>query len=379
VSVTLTAPEGNLIRYTLDGNDPALWNNQPHPSALSCAPGTTITLSSSALLFARAYNSADGRWGLAARAEYLIGGRYAQPGDLQLSEVNYHPAMDATAKHLPELNDRSYEFVEILNVAACEICLSGCRFPEGKPADELILGATILKPGEHAVIARHSEAFKERYGSAVTPIAYWLYGGLDDSGETVTLLNRNGIVLDLLDFKTKGKWPKSADGDGDSLNRTTFGPTERQPWQAAVPSPGYGGYWEWFGLRGLSSLEGDDDGDGVANLIEYYTGADPQDPSDRGRSDMQGIHAGEDGLCVSYHQALDRPDVWALLEESEDLIEWTDTDSSCLAVESTSNGYLWTFRQSAEELAAHPQRYFRLRVAPATLSISGGTLPPALP
>jgi hypothetical protein len=379
LNVTLNAPEGNLIRYTLDGNDPALWNDQPHPSALSCAPGATISLSSSALLFARAYNTSTGRWGLAARAEYLLGARYARTGDLQLSEIHYHPEMDTSVNHLPELLDRSYEFVEILNVADCDICLTGCRFPDGKPADELILGPTLLKPGQHAVVARHSEAFRERYGSAVTPIAYWLYGGLSDSGETVTLLDREGRVIDTLEYKTSGKWPKSADGKGDSLNRTTFGLfAERAPWQNAIPTPGYGSYWEWFGLRGLSTLEGDDDGDGVANLIEYYTGADPQDPADRGRSDMEGIHAGEDGLRISYHQALDRSDVWALLETSEDLLEWFDTDSDHLSVESTSNGYRWTFRLSSEELAEHPQRYFRLRVSPATASHSGGTLPPPL-
>jgi hypothetical protein len=378
VNVTLAAPEGDFIRYTLDGSDPALWNNSASPAALTCAPGATITISSSALLFARAFNSANSRWGLAARAEYLIGARYAMPGDLQLCEIHYHPAMNDTVNHLPELNSRAYEFVEILNIAECDICLTGCRFPEGKPADELILGSALLKPGGHAVVARHSEAFKKRYGSTVTPIAYWLYGGLDDSSETVALLNRTGMVLDTIDYKTSGKWPKSADGDGDSINRPAFGLAEHTAWQAAVPTPGYGSYWEWFGLRGISSLEGDDDGDGVANLIEYYTGADPQDPSDRGRSDMQGIHAGEDGLCVSYHQALDRPDVWALLEESEDLLEWRDTDISHLAAENTSNGYLWTFRLSADELAEHPQRYFRLRVWPATTSNSGGTLPPPL-
>ncbi len=378
VNVTLTAPEGNQIRYTLDGTDPALWNNQPHPSALSCASGTTLSLLSPTLLYARAYNSADSRWGLAARAEYLIGGRYAQPGDIRLSEVHYHPAMPAQVNHLPELNDRAYEFVELLNAADCDVCLTGCRFPEGMPADELILGPALLKPGEHAVIARHSEAFKERYGSAVTPIAAWLYGGLSDSGETVTLLNRDGLLLDLLTYKTSGKWPKSADGDGCSLNRAAFGPEEGVTWQAAVPTPGSGCYWEWFGLRGITAPESDDDGDGVANLIEYYTGADPQDPDDRGRSDMQGFHVGEEGLCVSYHQALDRPDVWAILEESEDLLEWFDTDTSALTAENTSDGYRWTFRLTPEELAEHPHLYFRLRVWPSTLSYSGGTLPPPL-
>jgi hypothetical protein len=379
LKVTLNAPEGNLICYTLDGSDPALWNNQPNPSAHTCTPGATLSISASALLFARAYNASDGRWGIATRATYLIGGRYAQPGDIELSEIHYNPVTDANVNHLPELNSRSYEFVELLNVADCDICLEGSRFPEGQPADALTLGPLLLRPGEHAVVARNSNAFKDRYGTMATPVAYWLYGGLSDSGETVTLLNRQGLLLDTLSYKTSSKWPASADGGGDSLNRTTFGPTaERLRWQPAVPTPGYGGYWEWFGLRGIASLDGDDDGDGVPNLMEYYTGGDPQDPSDRGLSDMEGFHVGEDGLCVSYHQALDRPDVWAALQTSEDLLEWADIDGANLTKELTGSDFLWSLRLSAEERAEYPRRYFRLRVWPATSSSSGGTLPPPL-
>jgi hypothetical protein len=377
--VTLTAPEGDQIRYTLDGTDPALWNNDISPSALTCTSGTTIAFSSSALLFARAYNTSNSRWGLAARSEYLIGGRYAQPGDLRLNEIHYHPAMDENVNHLPEHIARSYEFVEILNVADCDICLTGCRFPDGAPADALTLGAKILKPGEHVVVARSLEAFRDRYGSAVTPLSIWLYGGLSDSGETVTLLNRDGCILDTVTYKTSGKWPESADGDGDSLNRVTFSPAETQQWEAAVPTPGYGCYWEWFGLRGITSLSDDTDGDGVANLIEYYTGADPLDPTDGGRSNMQGVSIDEGGLCISYRQALDRSDVWASLQESDDLLEWQDIDSSYLSEEESGDGYLWSLHLSAEDVAAHPSRYFRLRVWPATSSTYGGTLPPVLP
>lgn len=371
--VTLTAPEGNTIRYTLDGSDPALWNSAAHPSAHACAPGTTITLTASALLFARAYNTSDGRWSTAARAEYLLGGRYALPGDVQLSEVHYHPAMDDTVNHLPELTDRAYEFVEILNVADCDISLTGCRFPDGKPADELTLGPVLLKPGERAVVVRNSEAFQERYGAAVKPVACWLYGGLSDSGETVILRNRVGLVLDALEYKTGGSWPKSADGKGASLNRTSFGPlATRTPWQAAVPTPGRGGYWEWLGLRGLAALDGDDDGDGVANLIEYYTGADPQDPADRGRSDMAGFEAGQEGISISYRQAFGRDDVWASLQASEDLAEWFDIDAPYLGVESVGDSYLWTLELPPEAYDAYRTRFFRLRVWPATSSRNDG-------
>ena len=370
--VTLTAAEGNHIYYTLDGTDPARWDNQPTPSALHCTSGTTLTLTATTLLFARTYRTSDSRWGLAARGEYLIGARHAQPGDIRISEIHYNPENGDPAV-LPELISRCYEFVELLNTADCDISLTGCRFPEGQPADALTLGPLILRPGTHAVVARHSEAFASRYGTSVTPVAYWLYNGLSDSGETVTLLNREGAILDALTYKTSGEWPKSADGTGDSLNRSSFSfPVNNTPWKAAPPTPGRGGHWEWLGLRGILSLDGDDDGDGVPNLIEYYTGADPLDPTDRGRSALSCGHTPGTGLSVSFTQALDRPDARATLHASEDLLEWTELDTSVLESEQDGNARRWTLRLSPQAQSDYPRRYFRLRVWPATSSGGNG-------
>jgi len=377
LTVTFTASEGDRIYYTLDGSDPVLWNNQPAPQARECRPGMSVQLTASATLFARAYSTTRNMWSLAAREEYLLGGRRARPGDILISEIHYHPRVDANDPPT-EWFDRCYEFVELVNLSSCDISLAGCRFPQGQPAHELVLDGPILRPGEHAVIARHEEAFRHRYGSAVTPVAYWLYGGLADSGETVSLLDSQGRVLDTVTYGTRGEWPRSADGEGDSLNRADFLPFAPSRWQAGIPTPGRGGYSEWFGLRGLTSLDGDADGDGVPNLVEYYTGADPLDPTDGGRSSMQGFSADGSGVSVSYYQAYDRPDAWASLKESADLLEWYDTDSRYLRCQDTGDGYLWTLEIPVEEQATYPRRFFRLVVWPATASQSGGTLPSPL-
>ncbi len=378
--VTLTAPEGNVIYFTLDGSDPALWNNQANSSATPCKSGMSFALTQSANLFARAYNTVNGRWSLAARAEYLIGGRHARPGDILLSEIHYNPCnpLPNESAKLPEVISRAYEFVELLNVATCDISLDGCRFPEGQPADALTLGTVILKPGEHAVVARHSEAFAQRYGTAVTPIAYWLYGGLNDAGETVTLLNRDGVTLDSVKYKTSGKWPAAADGGGFSLNRVSFSPRVTLPWTDVIPTPGKGAYPEWAGLRGLSPDDGDDDHDGVANLIEYYSGSDPLDPSDRGTADIYGFSIDANGLSLAYRQDATHQDVTATLEASEDLLEWEPVGPPHLQGTPTGPFIDWSLNLPAEEIAAHPRRFFRLRVVQPRVSYSGGTLLPPL-
>jgi hypothetical protein len=93
---------------------------------------------------------------------------------------------------------------------------------------------------------------------------------------------------------------------------------------------------------------------------------------------MQGFTANGAGVSVSYYQAYDRPDAWASLKESADLLEWYDTDSRYLRCMDTGNGYLWTVEIPAEEQEDYPRRFFRLTVWPATASQSGGTLPSPL-
>ncbi len=381
VNVAFTAAEGDTLYYTLDDSDPALWNNLPNPAARVCLPGMTVQLTNSAALFVRAYDSATGRWSLAARGEFLIGGRRARLGDLLISEIHYHPAQ-CDAETLPETTARCYEFVEIVNIATCDISLKGCRFPEGEPADALTLDGPILRPGEHAVVARHPEAFAQRYGSNVIPIACWLYGGMSDGGEKVTLLNANGQILDQIHYDTSDGWPKSADGDGDSLNRLSFTPFASASgcWLSALPTPGRGGYAEWAGLRGLAcAMTGDDDLDGVPNLMEYYAGTDPQDPTDRGLAGLCGLAFGCDRVSVSFRQALDRTDVWASVQASDDLLEWYDLDTSDLSADITDDGIRWIYHWATGGLNSCPKRFFRFVVYPADAASLGSAHPPPLP
>lgn len=94
---------------------------------------------------------------------------------------------------------------------------------------------------------------------------------------------------------------------------------------------------------------------------------------------MQAFTVGEESLSISYHQALDRSDVTASLQVSEDLLDWADIDSAYLNVENVGDGYLWTLSLPSEEVEAYRQRYFRLSVSPAATTTGAGTLAPILP
>lgn len=236
-NLTFNAPNGNLIYFTLDGSDPTLWNNQPAPTAHVCPPGRSIQLTNSVHVFARAYDSSRGFWSVSVRKHCLIAGRAAQPGDILITEIHYHPPEPVNPPN-PDWNESSFEFVELTSIAPCPINLWGCRFPQGKPASELIFGDLIIKPGERFVVARNREAFAWRYGDSVKPVACWLYSALSNSGEDILLLNRDGRALDKVAYKTSGQWPTSANGSGDSLHRLSLTPFTTSQWSAAPPSPG---------------------------------------------------------------------------------------------------------------------------------------------
>ena len=62
-------------------------------------------------------------------------------------------------------------------------------------------------------------------------------------------------------------------------------------------------------------------------------------------------------MSVSYYQAYDRPDAWASLQESEDLLEWYNTDGRYLRCEDTGDGDLWTLEIPHEEQARLIERH----------------------
>ena len=128
------------------------------------------------------------------------------------------------------------DFIEITNNTATPFDTAGWffsdgivyTFPDFDPAEP---SAHILKHHETILVSPVEEAaLRSAYPQipAETRIFGPYAGALDNSGETLTLSDKNGIVLTTLEYNDGGKWPAAADGTGHTLirinpNRTNAG------------------------------------------------------------------------------------------------------------------------------------------------------------
>ncbi|MEM7235108.1 MAG: lamin tail domain-containing protein, partial [Planctomycetota bacterium] len=127
----------------------------------------------------------------------------ARAADIVINEIHFEPE-DKTV---------SAEFIEILNVSAAEVDLSGWFFSDGI-FYEFPAGKTI-EAGGYLVIAEDPEVLATAlsYEGALGPFE----GRLDNGGERVTLRNAVGQVEDEVSFRSRFPWPIASAGKGSSM------------------------------------------------------------------------------------------------------------------------------------------------------------------
>ncbi len=136
-----------------------------------------------------------------ARAEQVV-----------FSEIMYHPPAG------------KFEFVEIRNLTATPFDIAKWRMRDGVDFDFPDFSAgdpqnTFLKAFERIVICQTDPAtFRAAYGlpAAVRVYGPWT-GNLNNSGERITLKDKNGVVRCTVRYNDKDRWPVAADGAGHSL------------------------------------------------------------------------------------------------------------------------------------------------------------------
>jgi hypothetical protein len=210
------------VWYTTDGTDPRVaFTGAVSSRALRYDPLAPPALASSVTIRARALQGAV--WSALTEASFTVG----EPGvPVRISEVMYQP---------PGGSD--YEFIELRNLSGRVIDLSGYTF-EGV---ELRFPANTFLPARGVwVLASNNDpaAFAIRYPGV--PVAATFAGSLNNGGESITLRDASGALVDRVRYRPNQGWPTGSAGTGRSLERVRFDGDSSDPdaWQDSIVNGG---------------------------------------------------------------------------------------------------------------------------------------------
>jgi len=197
--VSMTAPAGTIY-FTLDRSDPRLPAGNVAPAAQVYAG--PIALFENAPVKARVLSA--GTWSALNEADFVIIRDFTE---LLISEIMYHPSDEGLVA------GDEFEFIELKNVAAVTLDLSGVRFTNG--IQFTFPNGTLLGASEFIVLASNPTAFAGKNPGVAIGGVY--SGKLSNSGEQITLVHAAGAPLVSLNYSDNAPWPVVADGQGFSI------------------------------------------------------------------------------------------------------------------------------------------------------------------
>jgi len=199
-----------------------------------------------------------------------------QLSHLRITEMMYAPKAPEVA-----------EWIEVQNTGLEEVSLSGVRFPQGLPFDELVLPEVVVAAGQRVVLTSSTAAFRARYGPEPRVVAEWAGGALNNAGEAVVLFDSDGNTIHDFAYGVVEPWPLAARGGGASLEviDTEGDYSSALNWRASEVAGGTPGADGAIG----PDPDADSDGDGVTDVAEGWFGTDPADANAVARLTVLGV------------------------------------------------------------------------------------------
>lgn len=243
------------------------------------------------------------------------------PSDAQLhlviSEIMYHPLGDGLA-----------EFLEVLNTSSSvTLDLTGVRFVNGIEFDFTGSGITSLAPGERALIVADLAAFTAVHGNG-HPVAGVFANGsrLNNGGETLKLEDAlNGTIREFR-YNNNAPWPAQGEVGYSLILRNPFSnpdPSLPENWRASTLVGGNPGSSD--AVPYPANPLGDENGNSIADLIDYALG------NDLGLPHLHTIMAWQDylidgsiesRLTLTYPVSLGADEAELIIESSTDMNTW---------------------------------------------------------
>lgn len=338
------------------------------PPITATAYTEPFTVSSSTLVKARLYVPSIGMWSPLAVSNLVIGAEPASKHNLIISEVHYAP-LPPTPEEITAgaVQASDFEFIELLNIGTQPVDLTGVKLTGAVQDFDFTLGnptALILPPSERAILCGSLVAFRARYGedSSRRLIGEFI-GNLNNSGETITLLDKNGAVIWSFTYNNQPPWPVVTEGRSIVLTTSAQNPN---------PDPDNGAHWQLGRVDGTPGAgedtggftlvpENDDDGDGVNNLLEYALGTDPLDSASVVPPLALGSAPVPGSLLIEHPSAAAVEGYTLILETSTDLKTWSRApgELTSLGTRTDDSGRVWTQWQAP---ASNTPHFFRLVV-----------------
>jgi hypothetical protein len=196
-------------------------------------------------------------------------------------------------------DDSEFEYLELYNPSANPVDLTGIGFSAGLDIAPMSEDPVDIAPGGRVVLAAKPSAFLHRYGSSPRVVGKFVNDSNLSGSERITLVDASGttiITSFIYNAVTTGPWPKNeTSGTGAALvliqPELKPEPSLGVNWRASLPiNPAPGSddrpdltRWQLQHFGSATDLAADTDADGLANLIEFALGLDPNSVDDPSR------------------------------------------------------------------------------------------------